>query len=145
MGNDRFAANLLVLPTGDLYGRVPSLAAAELADRVEAGEVVPGLMRGRIGLPPIAQAALVYAHDQLAIVDRTALTVMSVERVGAELGRATLATPRGTVVVTVALETGPAVRLTCRGPEGARARVYRGIGIAEGGVQPVPAQRDTLS
>ena len=137
LGGDRFAANLLVLPTGDLYGRVPSLAAAELADRVEAGEVVPELMRGRIGLPPIAQAALVFAHDQLAMVDRTALRVMSVERVAAELGRATLATPHGTVVVTVAIETGPAVRLTCRGPEDARARVYRGIGITESGEHSV--------
>jgi len=137
LGGDRFAANLLVLPTGDLYGRVPSLAAAELADRVEAGEVVPELMRGRIGLPPIAQAALVFAHDQLAMVDRTALRVMSVERVAAELGRATLATPHGTVVVTVAIETSPAVRLTCRGPEDARARVYRGIGITESGEHSV--------
>jgi hypothetical protein len=127
LGGDRFAANLLVLPTGDLYGRVSPLAAAELADRVDAGEVVAGLMRGRIGLPPLAQAALVYAHEQLAIVDRTALTVISVERVEAGRGRATLATPRGTVIVTVAVETGPAAQLTCRGPEGARARVYRGI------------------
>lgn len=145
LGGDRFAANLLVLPTGDLYGRVPTLAAAELADRVEAGAVVPELMRGRIGLPPIAQAALVFAHDQLAIVDRTALRVMSVERVEAELGRATLATPHGTIVVTVAIETGPAVRLTCRGPEGARARVYRGIGITESGERSVATHEDIMT
>jgi hypothetical protein len=125
-----------------LYGRVPSLAAPELADRVEAGEVVPGLMRGRIGLPPIAQAALVYAHEQLAIVDWTALTVLSVQRVHAGLGRATIATPHGTIVVTVAIETGPAAQLTCRGPEGARAREYRGIGITEVGEQPVTTYGD---
>lgn len=133
LGGDRFASNVLVLPTGDLYGRVPPLAAAELADRVDAGEVVPELMRGRIGLPPIAQAALVYAHEHLTIVDRTALTVLSVERVDPGLGRATLAAPHGTVVVTVAIETGAAARLTCRGPEGARARIYRGIGMIESG------------
>jgi hypothetical protein len=145
LGGDRFAANLLVLPTGDLYGRVPSRAAAQLADRVDAGQVVPGLMRGRIGLPPIAQAALVYAHDQLAIVDRTALTVMSVKRVEAGLGQATVATPHGTVLVTVAVETGPAVQLTCRGPEGARARTYRGIGIIESGELPLTMRGDTLT
>ncbi len=131
LGGDRFAANLLVLPTGDLYGRVPPAAAADLADRVDSGLVIPALMRGRIGMPPVVQAALVYAHETLAIAERRALTVVSVERVHGDVGRATLATPHGTVDVTVAVETGPAAQLTCRGPEGARARVYRGIAITQ--------------
>jgi hypothetical protein len=142
LGGDRFAANLLVLPTGELYGRVPSLAAAGLADRVDAGEVVPGLLRGRIGLPPIAQAALAYAHDRLAIVDRTALVVTSVQRVHTGLGRATLDTPNGTIVVMVAIETESPAQLTCRGPENARARAYRGIGITELGEQTHTARED---
>jgi hypothetical protein len=73
----------------------------------------------------------VYAHETLAIAERRALTVVSVERVHGDVGRATLATPHGTVDVTVAVETGPAAQLTCRGPEGARARVYRGIAITQ--------------
>ncbi len=142
LGGDRFAANLLVLPTGELYGRVPSLAAAELAARIDAGQVVPGLLRGRIGMPPIAQAALVYAHDQLAIVDRAALTVTSVRRVHAGLGRATLDTPNGTIVVMVAIETEAAAQLTCSGPQTARARTYRGIGITELGEETPSTYED---
>ena len=133
LGGDRFAANLLVLPTGELYGRVPPVVAAELAGHVDAGEVVPGLMRGRIGLTPIAQAALIYAHVRLGIVARDALTVTSVQTVDAKLARANVMTPRGVVVVTVATQTGPAAQLTCRGPQGARAREYRGVAIGEAG------------
>jgi len=131
LGGDRFAANLLVLPTGQLYGRVPPADAAELADRTDAGEVVPGLMRGRIGLSPVAQAALIYAHERLGIVARDALTVTSVRQADAGRALADVATPRGVFVVTVAVETSPAAQLTCRGPEGATARTYHGVAIAE--------------
>jgi hypothetical protein len=131
LGGDRFAANLLVLPTGDLYGRVPPTIAAEFADRIDAGNVVPALMRGRIGLAPIAQAALVYAHERLGIVARDALAVISVRRIDAELAEAHIRTPHGTIVVTLAIATSAAAKLTCHGPDGVRAREYRGIAIAE--------------
>jgi hypothetical protein len=131
LGGDRFAANLLVLPTGELYGRVTPSVAAAFADRVDAGDVVPELMRGRLGLAPIAQAALIYAHERLGIAARDALAVTSVERVDAERARATVATPRGVVVVTVSIETSVAAQLTCRGPEGVRAREYRGVEIRD--------------
>ncbi|MBD5657115.1 MAG: sucrase ferredoxin [Candidatus Eremiobacteraeota bacterium] len=131
LGGDRFAANLLILPTGQLYGRVPPAVAPDLADRTDAGEVVPGLMRGRIGLSPIAQAALVYAHDRLGIVTRDALVVGSVRQIDAQLSQVMVDAPRGTIVVTVAVETSSGARLTCHGPEGARAREYRGVAIGE--------------
>jgi hypothetical protein len=141
LGGDRFAANLLVLPHGELYGRVPATLAHEMADRIDAGEVVAEIMRGRIGLTPIAQAALVYAHNRLGIPRRDALTVMSVESRGADRADAKVATPVGPVVVTVAIEMTSRTQLTCRGPQGARAREYRGIAISE----PVrgPANSDT--
>ena len=61
VGGDRFAANVLVLPAGLLYGRVLPFAATEFAAAAEADEVVGALLRGRIGLPPAAQAALAFA------------------------------------------------------------------------------------
>lgn len=131
LGGDRFAANLLILPTGELYGRVPPVVAPEFVDRIDAGEVVPRLMRGRLGLAPIAQAALVYAHDRLGIVARDALSVTSVQRLAAGLAQAEVITPRGPVVVTVAVDTSPAAQLTCRGPQAAQAQVYRGVAITE--------------
>ncbi len=129
LGGDRFAANLLVLPTGELYGRVPPAIASELADRVDAGDVVPRLMRGRIGLAPIAQAALIYAHDRLGIAARDALAVTAVERIDARAFVATVVTPQGIVHVTVGVESARAAQLTCRGPAAAVAREYRGVAI----------------
>ncbi len=133
LGGDRFAANLLVLPSGEMYGRVQPSAAAELADRADADEVVPDLMRGRIGLAPIAQAALIYAHRQLGILDRRALAIASEQRIDAARSQVTLNTPRGPVVVTVAIETGAPAQLTCRGTQAARARTYRATAI-----EPIP-------
>ncbi|MBD5605600.1 MAG: sucrase ferredoxin [Candidatus Eremiobacteraeota bacterium] len=129
LGGDRFAANLLVLPTGELYGRVPPALAADFADAVDAGNIVPALMRGRIGLQPIAQAALIYAHDRLGIPARDALSVMSVRQVDAALAHVDVMTPSGSVVVTVAAETKAPAQLTCRGPLGVKSREYRGVSI----------------
>ena len=131
LGGDRFAANLLVLPTGELYGRVPAALATTLADRVDAGEIVPALMRGRIGMSPIAQAALVFAHERLGIIDRDALAVRSVRHFEPDLAEAEIVAPHGTFLVTVGIETSDGAQLTCRGPEGAKARAYRGTNIAK--------------
>ncbi len=129
LGGDRFAANLLVLPTGELYGRVPAAIAPALADRADAGEVVPAMLRGRIGLSAIAQAALVFAHERLGIVARDALRVTTVEHDDGERVRAHLATPTGPMTVTIAVETRPPAQLTCHGAESAKSRQYRGIEI----------------
>jgi hypothetical protein len=131
LGGDRFAANLLVLPSGDLYGRVPPVIAGGLVETVDAGNVAPALIRGRIGLAPIAQTALFYAHEQLGIAARKALSVVNVETIDADLALVEVRTPRGSVIVTVAAETRPPAQLTCRGPQDAKAREYRGIAISD--------------
>lgn len=129
VGGDRFAANLVVLPHGDMYGRVLPFAADDLVDHVDRGEVVAGLMRGRLGLAPIAQAALVFAHLRLGLPARDALRVVRIDRVSDELSRVTLGTPDGPVLVEIAMSTSPPAQLTCQGPAQARARVYRGVRI----------------
>ena len=52
VGGDRFAANVLVLPTGVLYGRVTESAVPLLAAGADAGVVQAEHLRGRVGLPP---------------------------------------------------------------------------------------------
>jgi hypothetical protein len=131
LGGDRFAANVLVLPTGELYGRVPEQLAPELARIADAGEVLPALMRGRIGLTPVAQAALVFAYQQLGIAQRDALTVTSVHRIDDHHAEANVVTPLGDVTVTVESAVRAGAQLTCRGPENVRAREYRGVTIAK--------------
>lgn len=128
VGGDRFAANLLVLPTGELYGRVGPEAAASLVERIDDGHVVPELLRGWLGLTPIAQAALVFAHERLG-TQRGTLAVVRVDKDDEQNARVTVRTPDGPVVVRMAMAFSAPAQLTCRGPASARARTYRGLSI----------------
>lgn len=94
LGGDRFAANVLVLPTGVLYGRVLSFAAADLVGATERGEVLGELMRGRIGLAPAAQAALVFAYSDLGTRRLDALQVTAVEAIDRQRTRVRLSVDR---------------------------------------------------
>ena len=86
-------------------------------------------MRGRLGMSPIAQAALVIAHERLAITARDALQVGTVDRIADDFANVTVLTPAGTVVIGVAIEASAPHQLTCRGPAHASARVYRGVSV----------------
>ena len=81
LGGERFAANVLMLPSGLMYGRVLPFAAPEFAAAAEAGEVIGALLRGRIGFPPVAQAALAFAYEHLALRRADALRIVRAERV----------------------------------------------------------------
>ena len=131
VGGDRFAANVLVLPAGLLYGRVLPFAAAEFVEAAEAGEVVAALLRGRVGLPPVAQAALAFAYEHLALRSRTALSVVATSPIvdGAAIVR--IAGPHGDVSVTVQVERVAADGLTCANPRPNAYLRYRPLGISE--------------
>lgn len=57
VGGDRFAANVLVVPTGVVYGWVAPQDADRLIEAQRAGMLLPELLRGRCGLAPAAQVA----------------------------------------------------------------------------------------
>lgn len=57
VGGDRFAANVVALPDGLMYARVPPERATELALAARAGRLLPDLLRGRSRDPRAAQAA----------------------------------------------------------------------------------------
>jgi hypothetical protein len=130
LGGDRFAANVLVLPTGLLYGRVLPFAATEFVAAAEADEVVPALLRGRIGLAPAAQAALAFAYEHLALHDRAALTVVSTERVVDGRAKVRIAGPHGLLDVAVTVEREAAEGLTCANPGPNSYLRYRPVSIA---------------
>ena len=67
LGGCRFAPTVLVLPLGVMYGRVPPSATPELVAAAETDEVIGTLLRGRIGMPPAAQAAIAFAHQRLEL------------------------------------------------------------------------------
>lgn len=129
LGGDRFGANVLVLPSGLLYGRVLPFAAEEFVAAAEADEVLGALLRGQIGLPPAAQAALAHAHEYLAVRSRTALAVVSSSPVADGHATVRLRGPHGLLEVTVAVETVAADGLTCANPGPNRFLRYRAIAI----------------
>jgi Sucrase/ferredoxin-like len=116
IGGERFAANVLVLPSGLMYGRVLPFAAPEFVSATEAGEVVGALLRGRIGLPPAAQAALAFGYEHLAVRRRDALSVLSTSPVQNGLARVRLKGPHGRLEVTVRVQRVLADGLTCANP-----------------------------
>lgn len=131
VGGDRFAANVLVLPSGLLYGRVLPFAAAEFVAAAEAGEVVAALLRGRVGLAPVAQAALAFAYEHLAVRSRAALSVVAASPVVDGEATVRIAWPHGEVSVTVQVERVAADGLTCANPRPNAYLRYRSVGITE--------------
>jgi hypothetical protein len=129
VGGDRFAANVLVLPAGLLYGRVLPFAAREFVAAAEAGEVVGALLRGRVGLPPMAQAALAFAHEQLAVRKRADLQVVRTGPVDEGTATVRLRGPHGPLDVTVRVERVGAPGLTCRNPAANHFLAYRPVAI----------------
>jgi hypothetical protein len=129
MGGDRFAANVLVLPVGYLYGRVLPFAAEEFVSAAEAGEVIGALLRGRIGLPATAQAALAYAHEHLAVRRRRDLRVESATPIVDGVSVVRLRGPHGRLEITVQVEKVAAAGLTCHNPRPNNYLAYRPVTI----------------
>jgi hypothetical protein len=112
LGGDRFAANVLVLPTGQLYGRITDPAA--LVAATEAGRTLPELLRGQVGLPPAAQAAVVYAERELALPLVGAIEVIEVRGAPPDVQLVLLRVPDGRCTVAVQRIAGSPAILTCR-------------------------------
>ena len=64
VGGDRFAANVLVVPSGVLYGAIRVDELPALVAATDRGDALASPLRGKIGLAPEAQAALAGAHAQ---------------------------------------------------------------------------------
>jgi hypothetical protein len=129
LGGDRFAANVLVLPVGFLYGRVLPFAAEEFVAAAEAGEVVGALLRGRVGMPAAAQAALAFAHEHLALRRRRDISVVSASPARDGIAHVRLRGPHGPLDVTVQVERIAAPGLTCHNPRPNAYLAYRPVAI----------------
>jgi hypothetical protein len=129
LGGDRFASNVLVLPVGLLYGRVLPFAAREFVQAADAGEVVGALLRGRIGLPSAAQAALGFAHEHLALPRRRDLQLEAVGRAKDGIAVVRLKSPHGLLDVTVQVQRVAATGLTCASPGPSSYVSFRPVSI----------------
>jgi hypothetical protein len=133
LGGCRFAPTVLVLPLGLMYGRVPPSAAPELVTAAEAEEVIGPLLRGRIGMPPAAQAAIGFAHEQLELPRCRDVSLVSTTTVDSTTVRVRVDSPGGQLDVTVTWERVDASGLTCAAPGPSWFVAHRPVAI-----EPVP-------
>ena len=137
VGGDRFAANVLVLPHGLLYGRVTAAAFRTWWRPPTAAGVLGELLRGRIGLPPAAQAALAFEWRRWPDAALHEIRVLSRTALGPGRQRLRLTTPGGPVDIEVLAERGVPDRLTCRAPHEATAlSPPGGVGPPGGLIRP---------
>lgn len=77
LGGHRFAATVLLLPSGDMFGWLDLESAPEVLQRFDAGQIVLSHYRGRCGQPIAVQAALHIAAVRLGDFRRGAVRVSS--------------------------------------------------------------------
>jgi len=73
LGGHRFAATIMLLPTGDMFGWLDPESALEVARRFDAGQLMLSHYRGRCGQPAPVQAALHAAAVRLGDPHRGAI------------------------------------------------------------------------
>jgi hypothetical protein len=127
VGGERFAANVLVLPIGLLYGRVLPLAAEDFVAAVEQGQIVTGLLRGRVGFPPLVQAAMAFAYDHLAVTHASDVAAVSATPITRGSATVRLRGPHGLIDVSVLVERRDVVGLTCSNTGPGHYLAYRPI------------------
>jgi hypothetical protein len=130
VGGDRFAANLLLLPSGLLLGGLTAAVTPEVLSAAASGRVLLEHYRGRFGDPAPAQAAQWHLMNALGEDDPAQVAVDPVPTTGEALSRAS-----GVVTVT-AHHAGRSYRLdlawfpsspnhlTCRAPTETRVREW---------------------
>lgn len=114
IGGDRFAGNLLVLPHGLYYGRVPPDRAVPLAEAYERGEIEPAYLRGRCAYGFAAQSAECLLRERTGIRGVDDLPLVSSHRTDAETEVVFAAPQEGYYRVRMHTDTADPTRaLTC--------------------------------
>lgn len=125
VGGDRFAANVLVLPSGVLYGRVTAGVAPALADAADRGTVLEHHLRGRVGFAPDVQAAMAFAHRARPGSFLTDIRPIRSGRTAPEMTDVQLDVGGEIVEVRVRVEQSPTEWLTCQAAQPSRATIYQ--------------------
>jgi len=131
VGGDRFAANVLVLPSGLLYGRVVATAAQALVDVAERGAVLEQHLRGRVGFPPDVQAAIALAHRERPRLTYAEVRPAGTRRVAPDMTVVRLRVGEETVDVQVRVEASSTQWLTCQAGQPSHANVYQPLSFRE--------------
>lgn len=138
LGGDRFAANLLLLPSGELFGRLDPDGAVEVVRRFDTGRVALAHWRGRYGRSPVEQAALWHAADVLGDDRLGAVGVVGVEEWPGERWTVEVehsdGAAGGRLLLHLAASTTRPQLLTCGALAPSRSRVID----LEGPPEPLP-------
>lgn len=128
VGGDRFAPNVVVLPTGLYYGRLDPADAADFVATHRAGRLSLPHLRGRCAFPFRVQAAEAFLRSHTGDDSLSAPTVLSTERVG-DLTRVDLALAGVRWHVEVRTTHVDPEHLTCRAatPSGSLAHALVGL------------------
>ena len=116
VGGDRFAANVLLMPAGLVYGHVDPGAVGALLEAYADGRVVPASLRGRCGTVPAAQVAEHHARSLVGDDRIDAFTAAQVAHDGHDRWTVTLDHPLSGARVLVQLaerHEEVAIGLTC--------------------------------
>jgi hypothetical protein len=84
LGGHRFAATMMLLPTGDMFGWLDEESALEVTRRFDAGQLALSHYRGRCGQPEHVQAALHAAAVRLGDSRRGVIRVSRVRPLPAD-------------------------------------------------------------
>jgi (2Fe-2S) ferredoxin len=129
VGGDRFAANVLVLPSGMLYGRVVATEAQAFVEAAESGGVLEQNLRGRVGLPPEVQAAIALVHRE-----NPGLMISEIRPAGSrwlapDLSVVRLRVETGLVEVQVRVAQSSTEWMTCQASQPSQANVYQPLSL----------------
>ena len=126
VGGDRFAANLVILPHGLYYGRVPPTAASEIVAAHEHGRLALTWLRGRSSLPAPVQAAQHFVRTAGGETGLNSYPPLCCESTGPDEWTVRLAAADGrarTVVVRARMQVTPEP-LTCAATGPGRFRLF---------------------
>jgi hypothetical protein len=121
VGGDRFAANLLLLPSGEMFGGLDPASALGALQAFDAGRIDLPHHRGRVGRPVVEQAAIHHVAVAAGLAGRDTLRVVRGE--GDERGWTTQVSGDGRHWrVDLVAHWADAARLTCSAARPERAR-----------------------
>lgn len=130
VGGDRFAANLVILPTGVYYGRVPPDGAGRLIREHAEGLIDLEHYRGRSCYTPLTQAAEIHLRHELAERRLDALQLASVRAEDDDTAAAVFTVEGRDYRVRVRRELGGREHLTCSDNGLSRPWRYRLLELA---------------
>jgi hypothetical protein len=114
VGGDRFAANIVCLPTGIYFGRVEPEESARVLRDHDAGVIDLERFRGRSCFPPLVQAAEIFARRELDERGLHALHLDDWSRSGDQGAVVRFTRGDDRLELAVSRHLGPPERLTCR-------------------------------